>query len=79
MPRGSRMFEEDLWVKANFPERIRYEAVIIEDENVLSPQTLNAVSYVNILKTHISLTKFCNTAHCCQLHDTIRTLEHKVR
>jgi hypothetical protein len=44
LPRGSRMFEEDLWVKANFPERIRYEAVIIEDENVLSPQTLNAVS-----------------------------------
>ncbi|XP_060605204.1 patched domain-containing protein 3-like isoform X1 [Ruditapes philippinarum] len=49
LPRGSRMFEEDLWVKANFPERIRYEAVIIEDENVLSPQTLNAM--FDIFKT----------------------------
>ncbi|XP_045159868.2 patched domain-containing protein 3-like isoform X1 [Mercenaria mercenaria] len=49
LPRGSRMYEEDLWVKENFPERIRYEAVIVEDENVLSPQTLNAM--YDIFKT----------------------------
>lgn len=40
------MYEENLWVKENFPESIRYEAVIVEDENVLSPESINAVSII---------------------------------
>lgn len=38
------MYEEHLWVMDNFPESIRYESVIIEDENVLSANSINAVS-----------------------------------
>ncbi|XP_052274727.1 patched domain-containing protein 3-like isoform X2 [Dreissena polymorpha] len=43
LPRGSRMYEEHEWVMKNFPESIRYEAIIIQDENVLSPQSVNAI------------------------------------
>ncbi|XP_052775684.1 patched domain-containing protein 3-like isoform X1 [Mya arenaria] len=43
LPRGSRMYDEHQWVVQNFPESIRYEAVIIEDENVLSPRSINAI------------------------------------
>lgn len=40
------MYEEHEWVANAFPESIRYESVIVEDENVLSPRAINAVSDV---------------------------------
>lgn len=43
LPSGSRMYDEHIWVTQNFPESVRYEAVIVEDENVLSPQSINAM------------------------------------
>ena len=43
LPRGSRMYDEYFWVQRYFPVSARYESVIVEDENVLSPKSVNAV------------------------------------
>ncbi|KAL4236282.1 Patched domain-containing protein 3 [Mactra antiquata] len=43
LPRGSRMYDEYHWVKEHFPESIRYEKVIVEDTNVLSVESINAM------------------------------------
>ena len=45
LPRGSRMFDEYNWVEKYFPVAARYESVIIENTNVLTPESLNAVSF----------------------------------
>ena len=43
LPRGSRMFNEYNWVEKYFPVAARYESVIVENANVLTPESLNAV------------------------------------
>ena len=45
LPRGSRMYDEYFWVQKNFPASARYESVIIEDENILCSDTINAVRH----------------------------------
>ena len=46
MPRGSRMINEYNWVERYFPVAARYESVIVENDNVLTPKALNAVCSV---------------------------------
>ena len=40
------MIEEYNWVERYFPVAARYESVIVENDNVLTPKALNAVGLV---------------------------------
>ncbi|WAR23969.1 PTHD3-like protein [Mya arenaria] len=75
LPRGSRMYDEHQWVVQNFPESIRYEAVIIEDENVLSPRSINAIYDLYIRRVlSVELTAFWNCGHTTkQLYEVFPT------
>ena len=45
------MFDEYNWVEKHFPVTARYESVIVENANVLTTESLNAVSFKFCSKT----------------------------